>query len=328
MRLAQSILSRFGLELTQAGTQKPLEIRLRKTRRRLKEARRRLKEAEVRRLKEAEARRLKGAEVRRLKETRKRLKEEVRRLKEERKHARSKRPEPAGKPRWKSGAKTPSWEPAALRQLGFSPRTVVDVGAGDGDGTAELYAAFPDAFHVLVEPLKENEPHLQRILQQYNGRYFLTALGAREEELSINVELPPRWRNMSSIHPRTDFTSSSNPVEKRKIPVTTLDALLDKHDFQAPFGLKIDTEGFEYQVIEGATNFLRDTQFVISEVNVAKVYEGSYSFAEFIEIMAENSFALCDILYTKREGPGEVLFVDAVFRRADSPSRQRPPQLG
>jgi FkbM family methyltransferase len=159
-------------------------------------------------------------------------------------------------------------------------------------------------------------------LQEYNGQYFLTALGAREEELIINVELPPRWRNMSSIHPRTDFTSSSDPVEKRKIPVTTLDALLDKHDFQAPFGLKIDTEGFEYQVIEGATNFLRDTQFVIAEVNVAKVYEGSYSFAEFIEIMAENDFALCDILYTKKEGPGEVLFVDAVFRRADSPSRR------
>jgi len=303
VRLAQSILSRFGLELTQAGTHKPLEIRLRKTRRRLKEARRRLKEAR-RQLKEAEAKRLKEAEAKR-------------RLKEAQKHARSKRPEPGRKPRWKSG-----WEPAALRQPGFSPRTVVDVGAGAGDGTPELYAAFPDAFHVLVEPLKENEPHLQRILQEYNGRYFLTALGAREEELIINVELPPRWRNMSSIHPRTDFTSSSNPVEKRKIPVTTLDALLDKHHFQAPFGLKIDTEGSEYQVIEGATNFLRDTQFVIAEVNVAKVYEGSYSFAEFIEIMAENSFALCDILYTKREGPGEVLFVDAVFRRADSPSRR------
>ena len=307
--LAQSILSRFGLELTQGGTQKPLEIRLRKTRRRLKKARRRLKEARRSR---------KEAEVRRLKETRRSRKEaEARkRLMEARKQARPKRFEPGCKPRWKSG-----WEPAALRQPGFSPRTVVDVGAGDGDGTPELYAAFPDAFHVLVEPLKENEPHLQRILQEYNGQYFLTALGAREEELIINVELPPRWRNMSSIHPRTDFTSSSNPVEKRKIPVTTLDALLDKHDFQAPFGLKIDTEGFEYQVIEGATNFLRDTQFVISEVNVAKVYEGSYSFAEFIEIMAENSFALCDILYTKREGPGEVLFVDAVFRRADSPSR-------
>ena len=312
-RLAQSILSRFGLELTQAGTHKPLEIRLRKTRRRLKETRRRLKETKRW---HREARRS-------LKEAKGRLKEAKGRLKEERKHARSKPPESGCKPRWKSG-----WEPATLRQLGFSPRTVVDVGAGDGDGTPELYAAFPDAFHVLVEPLKENEPHLQRILQEYNGQYFLTALGAREEELTINVELPPRWRNMSSIHPRTDFTSSSNPVEKRKIPVTTLDALLDKHDFQAPFGLKVDTEGFEYQVIEGATNFLRGTQFVITEVNVAKVYEGSYSFAEFVEIMAENSFALCDILYTKRMGPGKVLFVDAVFKRADLDGESAATGLG
>ena len=65
---------------------------------------------------------------------------------------------------------------------------------------------------------------------------------------------------------------------------------MERYSFQSPFGLKIDTEGFDYQVIQGARNFLRETQFVIAEVNVAKRYEGGYSFAEFIAIRDENGF--------------------------------------
>ena len=205
------------------------------------------------------------------------------------------------------------WLPADLRKLGVSPRTVVDIGVGEG--TPALYEAFPEAYQVLVEPLEENEHHLRRILQEYEGAYFLTAVGAREEELVINVE--PNKRSKSSIHARTDLTSTGDPVEKRKIPVTTLDALAEKNDFRPPFGLKIDTEGFEYQVVEGAPNFLRETQFVIAEVNVAEVYEGSYSFADFVGIMDEHGFSLCDILHTRRtkSSPTELLLMDAMFRR-------------
>jgi FkbM family methyltransferase len=207
------------------------------------------------------------------------------------------------------------WSPANLRKLGLSPRTVVDVGAGDG--TRTLYEAFPEAFQVLIEPLKENEPHLQRILQEYEGEYYLTAVGDREEELTINVE--PNVRKKSSIHSRTNLTSTGDLVERREIPVTTLDTLMKKHNFQPPFGLKIDTEGFEYQVVEGATDFLRETQFVIAEVSVAKRFTESYSFSEFIEIMDRNGFSLYDILNMRRtRSPlSKLLFVDAMFTKAE-----------
>lgn len=142
-------------------------------------------------------------------------------------------------------------------------------------------------------------------------------MGAREEELIINVE--PNKRQKSSVHSRTDSYSTGHLVEKRRIPVTTLDALAEKNGFRPPFGLKIDTEGFERQVIEGAPNFLRETQFVIAEVVVAEVYEDSYSFADFVGLMDENGFSLYDILHIGRKGwPSlELAAMDAVFRRAN-----------
>ncbi len=231
---------------------------------------------------------------RRLKETRVQLREARRRLKQ-------------------SG-----WQSANLRKPGLSPRTVVDVGVGEG--TPALYEAFPEAFQVLVEPLKESEPHIHKILQEYEGEYFLTAVGAREEQLTINVE--PNAKSKSSIHSRTDLTSTGDLVERRQIPVTTLDKLMEEHDFQPPFGLKIDTEGFEYQVIEGASAFLRKTQFVVAEISVAERFVGGYSFSEFLEIMSRNGFHLCDILSMRKpmSPSSELKFIDALFRRKDRSS--------
>ena len=50
--------------------------------------------------------------------------------------------------------------PDQMRQRGFEPATVIDVGAGRG--TRYLYLAFPDAHHVLLEPLSDFEPELRR----------------------------------------------------------------------------------------------------------------------------------------------------------------------
>ena len=213
----------------------------------------------------------------------------------------------------------PGWSPANLRKAGLSPQTLVDVGVG-ADGTPQLYEAFPEAFMVLIEPLREHEPQLKAILKEYGGEYFLTAVGTKEENLVINVE--PNKSGRSSIYTRTDFTSTGDPVETREIPVTTLDALMEKHNFRPPFGLKIDTEGFEHQVIEGAPNFLLETQFVIAEVSVARRFAGGYSFAEFIQIMNKNGFSLCDILHAQkpRVPASELRFVDAMFKRADPSS--------
>ena len=202
--------------------------------------------------------------------------------------------------------RTQDWRPAVLKGAGFNPRTVVDVGVADG--SPRLYEAFPDAYHVLIEPLKEHEPYLQSYLKTYRGEYFLTAVGATDGTAVIDVV--PADPGKSSFLQRTELTATGNPVVKREVPLAKLDSLMRRHNLQAPFGLKIDTEGFEYQVIEGASDFLRKTEFVIAEVSIARRFHGSYRFSDFTELMDENGFFLWDILKL-----GGKRFVDAVFRR-------------
>lgn len=206
---------------------------------------------------------------------------------------------------------------AHLRRFGFAPRTLVDVGVGPG--TPALYDAFPEAELVLVEPLAEYEDSLRRIAAERGGRYHLTALGASEGRRTIHIE--PGNRMRSSLLARTALTASGDALATREVPVTTLDRLLERGGFAPPFGLKIDTEGFELEVVRGAERFLRDAVFVIAEASLAERFEGGYRFAELVAELARHGLHACDFLEVSRSAstPG-ARYADVLFRRESASS--------
>ena len=94
------------------------------------------------------------------------------------------------------------------------------------------------------------------------------------------------------------LTRTGSALKKREIEVTTLDTLLESHPgLERPLLLKIDTEGYELNVIRGGAAFLRQTDVVIAEVSVAERFSGSYDFAEFITAMGEHGFDVHDFLH-------------------------------
>ena len=213
------------------------------------------------------------------------------------------------------------WSEENLRKDGIAPATVIDVGAGKG--TRPLYRAFPDAFHVMIEPQREFEESLGENLAKWRGEVHITAVGDREGEAELHVD--PDRPMMSSLLERTP--DMPRTPETRRVPLTTLDRLAAEHGWQPPFGLKVDVEGADHLVIEGATEVLRQTQFVIAEVRVAQAFVGGHSFAQFIALMDSRGFALSDILSAPRsQMTGDVLYMDAFFRPfagAGAPSSAR-----
>ena len=212
------------------------------------------------------------------------------------------------------------WHPDHLRDLGYHPKTIVDIGVGRG--TPRLYKAFPNSYYVLVEPLHEFESDIQSILESYNGCYVSAVAGNKEGTTTIHML--PGWKTMSSvrkpgkIHKEIyqGITDAPYQERKRKVPLVTLDGILEKYSLQPPFGLKIDTEGFELEVVEGGAHFLRNTEFVIAEVATIQRVEGGYSFFDFIRAMDEHGFRICDILANGRlENPPELYMVDELFCR-------------
>src|SRR6267378_3903530 len=91
------------------------------------------------------------------------------------------------------------WVPECLRKEGFAPATVIDVGAGKG--TQPLFVAFPEAYHVLIEPLEECRSSLSEHLTKYRGEHIAVAVGDRDGTAEIHVDPDAYWN--SSILERT-----------------------------------------------------------------------------------------------------------------------------
>ncbi|MEW6751147.1 MAG: FkbM family methyltransferase [Candidatus Latescibacterota bacterium] len=204
------------------------------------------------------------------------------------------------------------WSPGYLTRLA-APATVVDVGAGFG--TIELHRAFPGARFCLFEPLREYAPQLERLARAYDCRIHYQAVGASPGVLQIHVD--PRWPTRTSFAERTGMTRTGSRLESRQVEVVTLDQVRQAGPpMSGPLLLKIDTEGFELEVVRGATGFLQDTAVVIAEVSIAPRFAGGYTFAEFIAAMEQHGFAVHDVLRVSHvKGSTGARFADVVFRR-------------
>jgi FkbM family methyltransferase len=166
----------------------------------------------------------------------------------------------------------------------------------------------------LIDPLPESADALDHWLSQYRGERIESAIGSAEMTTVMSVDPQSPW--LSSIPQRPRAPPGASKAEKREVRVTTLDKLYEMRDWQPPFGLKIDSEGFELEVLEGASRMLEETQFVLAEVSVIPRFENGYTFAEFIAFMDERGFALrdcIDVLKARPSAPAE--YMDALFRR-------------
>jgi FkbM family methyltransferase len=198
-----------------------------------------------------------------------------------------------------------------LASFRFKVNTFIDIGVARG--TPELYRLFAQQKIVLIDPLPGVEQELERRFRgQFDYQFFQKAVGSAPGKALFNVMT---GRGKSGIPARSEMTKDEI-VEQREVEVMTLDALLAGQSFAPPFGLKIDTEGFELEVLKGAERTLEQTEFVIAEVSVKKRFVHSYRFSDVVAFLGSQGFELIDILNFR---PRTQRFYDCLFMRYDNP---------
>ncbi len=202
-----------------------------------------------------------------------------------------------------------------LRRYGFRPATVFDVGVDAG--TPALYEAFPDARFVLIDPLEESRTRAARWIERLGAEFHCCALGAESGTVTLTVpetSAKVRHARASVLATTEDYGQEFARFSSREVPLRRLDDIAQ--GAEPPFGIKIDTEGYELAVIEGAAATLRETEFVIAEVAVKRRFEGGYRFSELIAALGRHGFEPLDFLTPLRPDSADC---DMVFARWDSP---------
>jgi FkbM family methyltransferase len=199
------------------------------------------------------------------------------------------------------------WDPDRIRAHGFAPAAVIDVGAGDG--TPQLFEAFDQAYLVLVEPLEEHRHELEHVTRTRPAEYHQTAIGSREGTITLEVD---RHLELSTA---VAIIDGREVVDTRDVPLTTLDRLSSERDWAEPLGLKIDVEGYEEHVIQGAVETLSRCEFVIVEASVLPRFDGDPTCFGLISSLRSHGFEVCDVIdsggITSRQ------WVDLILRRRD-----------
>ena len=174
--------------------------------------------------------------------------------------------------------------------------TLVDIGVGPM-GTPELYERFESATLLLIDPLDETENYIDGNLDGRNVIFHKCGVGKETAQLIINVE---EEIGRSSILDVADINYEGEAVDRREIEIKTLDAIVSSEGDLGKLGVKIDTEGFELNIILGASETLKSTEFVLAEVrHNHESFHGVYKLHEFISAMHDNGFVLTMILSAK-----------------------------
>ena len=122
----------------------------------------------------------------------------------------------------------------------------------------------------------------------------------------MNIE---EKRTRSTILKVTDLNNQGGQFEERIVGINTLDNILSNSHNLGKVGIKIDTEGYELEVILGAKETLKTTKFVMAEVrHNHESFEGCYKLHQFMEAMRKNNFQLSMIVTAKP------LIADLVFQ--------------
>jgi len=160
--------------------------------------------------------------------------------------------------------------------LDHSYRTVVDVGANRGQFLLVAARRFPDAALIAFEPLPGPREVLRRVMPRRRPvRLFEEALSDRAGTATFHVS---RADDSSSLLPIAAAQVATFPgteeVAQLTVRTVRLDEVLTRDDLEPPVLLKIDAQGGELAVIEGASGVLAAINTILVECSFAELYEG------------------------------------------------------
>jgi len=206
--------------------------------------------------------------------------------------------------------------------LDHAYRTVVDVGANRGQFLLVAAHRFPDAALIAFEPLPGPRQVLQRALPRRRPvRLFEEALSDRAGTATFHVS---RADDSSSLLPISAAQVATFPgtdeVAQVLVRTARLDEVLAPEDLVAPVLLKIDAQGGELAVLEGATSLLPRIDTLLVECSFAELYEGQPTADAVVRFLYGHGFGLHSVGQVSRTPSSRPIQADLVFERLAPPA--------
>jgi FkbM family methyltransferase len=201
----------------------------------------------------------------------------------------------------------------------FGLNCVIDVGAHRGEYGGLLRQAGYTGRIVSFEPVGENFLQLQETSAKDDAWYtHHMALGDADERLEINVNVGTETSSFlkPSSYGQEKFRGKLGTNKTEKVEVRLLDSVIKEciSGIKQPrVFLKIDAQGYDMKVIQGAEKSLPMIAGLQMELAVQRIYEGMLDYRECIEQLNRMGYLLSAVFPVRIDDSMRLIEMDCIM---------------
>ncbi len=200
--------------------------------------------------------------------------------------------------------------------IDYGCKTIIDIGANEGQYSDKLRLLFPEAMIYAFEPIPQIYTALKKnFISDRKFKAFNLAIGESFGQVSFYEN---KYSQSSSILEQSEnlarnflFASEAKQI---KVELKTLDRAIESERIEFPILVKIDVQGYEDHVINGGLNTISKASVVICEVSFVHLYKDQPLFSDILEKMKGIGFEYSGSFEQLRSSKtNQILQADAIF---------------
>lgn len=197
------------------------------------------------------------------------------------------------------------------------PDVIVDAGAHRGQFSLVARRMFPKARIIAFEPLADTADTTRSLFRR-DPRFELheVALGATDGVAELLVAQDTDSSSLLPATPRlTSEFAEAKAVGHRPVPLRRLGSVIDASSLDGRCLLKLDVQGFELEVLRGASDLLARFEWILCEASYQELYQGQPLAEDIQRFLEQHGFALVDRFTVRTDREGREFQADLLFRR-------------
>lgn len=200
--------------------------------------------------------------------------------------------------------------------------TLFDIGANEGQYACLMREYGYKNKIISFEPLKSAFEKLKNVsLKDNNWLVNNYALGNENTKSTINVAGNSYSSSILNILPiHLESAPDSKYIAQEEIEIKKFDSVFNSFwNKEDKVMIKIDTQGFEKNVLDGAEESLNNIKIIQLEMSILPLYENEMLFNDMISYLYQKGFQL----FSLENGychstTGQLLQVDGIFEQKNS----------
>lgn len=212
-------------------------------------------------------------------------------------------------------------EEVLMKQLSYNKIDLIfDIGANAGQFSNMIFKLGYTGKIISFEPLSSAYEALKK-KSSGNAKWTIAercAIGSEDGEIEMNISKNSISSSALKImNEHVSAAPDSEFIGKEKAMVYRLDSIGEKYSEGANnIFIKIDTQGFEENILKGAEQFIKKVKGLLVETSLVPLYEGQALFPQIFEMVTKSGFSLYGVqpAFINKE-TGRMLQIDAIFFR-------------